>query len=104
MFVELMYHYIRNPTEIKNRAKNQLGMMCTVQSRDCFLMLLHRHVFLWENQDIIDDIVIINLFSICYFAPIGFVLLPKSASRQKTFKIAYLTLTVQHRACCKYQN
>ena len=49
-------------------------------------------------HDIIDDIVIINLFSICYFVPIGFVLLPKNASRQKTFKIAYLTLTVQHRA------
>jgi hypothetical protein len=47
-----------------------------------------------------------HIFNIlfCTEIPIGFVLLPKNASRQKTFKIAYLTLTVQHRAWCKYQN
>ena len=74
--------------------------MCSTQQRllSYLITYIGTFLFLWENQDIIDDIVIINLFSICYFVPIGFVLLPKNASRQKTFKIAYLTLTVQHRA------
>ena len=99
--------YPESDRDQKLSQKSIIGTWCVQYTVEIAFLFYYISTFLfwWENQDIIDDIVIINLFSIYVTEiPIGFVLLPKNASRQKSFKIAYLTLTVQHRAWCKYQN